>query len=249
MPGIGRLADLSAGTNDGRAGRGAWRLASPPTQSVAGGLAGLPARLALLTSASGGSGVPLPAAAPSHPFESPISSPDLPWVTDQTGHVLSKMLGAAGQDNKVCFVSKQAEEGSPLPPVWASVHPGGCSGSVLRGGGQPAAHRTLSACRPRVSVSEPRASWGTHDSGPAPLSRLVCASRGCRTALPLKFQATTLSTKAKLPPRLPGWAGPPRPVPQTMPRPDPALSKLPVSCLRASAHAAPCIQSVPSPGA
>ena len=241
MPGIGRLADLSAGTNDGRAGRGAWRLASPPPQSVAGGLAGLPARLALLTSASGGSGVPLPAAAPSHPFESPISSPDLPWVTDQTGHVLSKMLGAAGQDNKVCFVSKQAEEGSPLPPVWASVHPGGCSGSVLRGGGQPAAHRTLSACRPRVSVSEPRASWGTHDSGPAPLSRLkVCQPEGAESPF---HSSSRPPPSAPKPSCLPGsLAGLDHPGQSQ-------LSPNSVSCLRASAHTVPCIQSAPSPRA
>ena len=32
----------------------------------------------------------------------------------------------------------------------------------------------------------------------------------------------------------------------TMPHPDPALSKLPVSCLRALAHAVPCMQSAPS---
>ena len=88
----------------------------------------------------------------------------------------------AGQDNKVCFVSKQAEEGSHLPPALASVHPGGCSDPVLRGGGQPAAHRTLSTCRPRASVSEPRAGRRTHDLGSAPLSRLkMCQPEGAES--------------------------------------------------------------------
>lgn len=132
------------------------------------------------------------------------------------------MLGAAGQDNKVCFVSKQAE-GSPLPPAVALVHPGGCRGSVLRGG-QPAARRTLSACRPRVSVSEPRAGRGTHDSGPAPPSRLkVCQPERAEPPFHSRCRPPPSAQKPTCLPQAPCWARPPWSGPQ---RPRPTQTQL-----------------------
>lgn len=76
--------------------------------------------------------------------------------------------------------NKQNKE--PSAPCVGLGPPGGCSGSVLRGGGQPAAHRTLSTCRLRVNISEPRAGRGTHGLGSAPLSRLkVCQPEGAES--------------------------------------------------------------------
>lgn len=138
---------------------------------------------------------------PHHPFESSISSPDLPRVTDRNGRVLSKMPGAGGQDNKVCFVSKQAGEGSPLPPALASVPPGAARAPSCDLG-QPAAPSALSACRPRVRVSGLSVNCGTHDALPAPQAGSKARwPEGAELPFHSSSRNTTLSTKAKPPPR------------------------------------------------
>lgn len=102
-----------------------------------------------------------------HRFESSISSPDLPGVTDRNGRVLRRMPGAGGPDNKFCLVSKQAREGSPCPLRWPRSTPGATEAPSCDSG-QPAARRALSPCKPGVRASELRVDQAPTKAVPAP---------------------------------------------------------------------------------
>ena len=177
-----------------------------PAMSTARGVVGLrppPRGLSAVqappSSATGVSGAPLPPS-PHHPFESSISSPDLPRVTDRNGRVLSKMPGAGGQDNKVCFVSKQEGKGSPLPPALASVPLGGCNGSVLRSGAASCPQRPLCLQTQSEGLRAQRKSGHPRRGASARAGSKACWPEGAELPFHSSSRTTTLSTKAKLPP-------------------------------------------------
>lgn len=55
---------------------------------------------------------------PHHPFESSISSPDLPRVTDRNGRVLSKMPALEGRITRSVLSPNKQEKEALCPPRW-----------------------------------------------------------------------------------------------------------------------------------
>ena len=114
-------------------------------------------------------------------------------------------------------LSPNKKEKEALCPLHWPRSPWGAATALSCDLGQPAAPSALSACRPRVRVSELSVNQGTHDAVPAPEQGQRHAGQRVQNCPSTQVQGPPPSAPKPSclpgPARLHGWAGPPWPVP------------------------------------